>query len=147
MKRTTILVIALALVVVFSASAQRRGGMMGPAGDVEEVELSGRLRLISNELPVLVSGADEYTLRISPVLSSEFTATDGQQVSVSGFLMERPSRDLLGTSRNVMVRTIEIGGSRYVMPQGRASGPMMRDNVDRGPRRPTHPAAPRRERR
>lgn len=122
MKRQIILVLLVAIAATATVSAQARGGMMGPAASAEEVELTGRLRLVRDQLPVLVSGANEYVLRISPALSSEFQVTNNQQVSVSGFMVEHQSRDLLGTTRAVMVRSMEVGGTRYVMP---SRGPMM----------------------
>lgn len=129
MRRTTLFVMVLMLAVVFSASAQMRGGAVGPrgGGSFEEVELAGRLRLAANELPVLISGGQEYTLRIPPALSAEFSVSNGQQATVSGYLIERASFDLLGTQRVVMVRAIEVGGTRYVMPVGTAGRQMMGD--------------------
>lgn len=135
MKRTAILGIVLLVVVAFGAAAQARGGafMGAPGTTPEEVELSGRLQLQSGQLPVLVSGGQEYTLRIAPTLSAELDVTSGQQASVSGYLVERQSMDLLGSERVVMVRSIEVGGTKYVMPSrhmgatGRhmMEGPMM----------------------
>ena len=117
MKRRIILVLLVAIVATATVSAQMRGGLMGRAlSSAEEVELTGRLRLVRDQLPVLVSGTDEYVLRISPALSSEFQVTNDQQVRVSGFMVEHQSRDLLGTTRTVMVRSIDVGGTRYVMP-------------------------------
>ena len=126
MKRQIILVLLVAIAATATVSAQARGGMMGPAASAEEVELTGRLRLVRDQLPVLVSGADEYVLRISPALSSEFQVTNNQQVSVSGVMVEHQSRDLLGTTRTVMVRSMEVGGTRYVMP---SRGAMMGDHT------------------
>ena len=120
MKRIVMTMLLVAVVTTVTVSAQARGGMMGPAASAEEVELTGRLRLVRDEFPVLVSGANEYVLRISPVLSSEFQVTNNQQVSVSGVMVEHQSRDLLGTTRTVMVRSIDVGGTRYVMPRGGA---------------------------
>ncbi|TVR51170.1 MAG: hypothetical protein EA426_20230 [Spirochaetaceae bacterium] len=127
MKRTALMVVVLIVAAAVSATAQMqmRGGMVGrSAAPGEDVELTGRLRLVKDELPVLIVGATEYTLRIAPALSAEFTVSNNQQVSLSGYLVERTSRDLLGTSRTVMVQSITIGASTYVMPQTAAG--MMR---------------------
>ncbi len=118
MRVRIMLVVALMVAVAFAASAQMHAGAGQAAGnaDVEEIELTGRLRLERDQLPVLTVDGREYTLRIAPALSAEFEVRNGQEVSVSGFLLERPSRDLLGTTSIVMVRAIEVGGTRYVMP-------------------------------
>ena len=153
MKRTAVLGIVLLVVVSFSAAAQARGGaFMGtPGATPEEVELSGRLQLQSGELPVLVSDGQEYTLRIAPALSAELDVTSGQQASVSGFLVERQSLDLMGSERVVMVRSIEVGGTKYVMPSGHMGatgrhmmqGPMMHGPTGRRDSRGRFDDAPR----
>lgn len=124
MKRIAVLGIALLMVVSFTAAAQARGGrfMGSPGTALEEVELAGRLQLQSGELPVLVSGGQEYTLRIAPALSAELDVTSGQQASVTGYLGERQVPDLLGSERVVMVRSIEVGGTKYVMPSRSMGG-------------------------
>ncbi|TVQ16980.1 MAG: hypothetical protein EA382_19415 [Spirochaetaceae bacterium] len=135
MKYRVVLVLLLLGALAVGVSAQPRGGMAGPmgahgpmgaggmfGGQAEEVELSGQLRLAAGELPVLVSGGTEYVLRIMPVLAAEFDARSGQQVTVAGYLSETRSRDLLTTTRSVMVRSIQIGGTTYVVP-GVAGGP------------------------
>ncbi|TVR04593.1 MAG: hypothetical protein EA403_04675 [Spirochaetaceae bacterium] len=133
MKRIMMVLVLVAVAATVTVSAQARGGMMGPAASAEEVELTGRLRLVREQLPVLVSGTNEYVLRISPALSSEFQVTNNQQVSVSGFMVEHQSRDLLGTTRTVMVRSMEVGGTRYVMPN---RGSMMGGDAWGGRRSP-----------
>ena len=118
MKRTALFVIVMLVAVVFAATAQARSGFVGPRSGVEfdEVELRGLLRLAENELPIMVSAGVEYTLRIPPALSSELQVSGGQQVNVAGYLVERASFDLLSTQRLVMVRSIEIDGTKYVLP-------------------------------
>lgn len=124
MKYRVVLILVLFGALAVGVSAQPRGGMMGPMGatggwagaESEEVELTGQLRLAADELPVLVSGGTEYVLRIAPALAAEFQARNGQQVTVSGYLFETRSRDLITTTRSVMVQSIEIGGTKYVLP-------------------------------
>ena len=139
MKHRVILVLVLFGALVVGVSAQPRGGMMGPMGahggaaggwaadEAEEIELTGQLRLAADELPVLVSGGTEYVLRIAPVLAAEIEVRNGQQVTVSGSLFETRSRDLLSTTRSVMVRSIRIGSNTYVLPAAAGGhGRMMR---------------------
>jgi hypothetical protein len=96
-----------------------RGGMLGSAwDDAEETSLSGRLELAADEFPVLNSGGAEYTLRISPALSSELSVRNGQQISVEGYVREFPSFDLMGTERIVHVTAMEADGTRVVLPDG-----------------------------
>ncbi len=121
MKRRMVLIVGLMAAVALVASAQMHGGAAGSFGgpnvtEPEEVELTGRLQLERDQLPALESAGREYTLRIAPALSAELDVVNGQEVTVSGYLVERASRDLLGTTTIVMVRTIEVDGTRYVMP-------------------------------
>ncbi|TVQ37520.1 MAG: hypothetical protein EA384_11675 [Spirochaetaceae bacterium] len=153
MKRTALFGLVLLAVVTLAAGAQARGGMTGPrsAAQIDEVELTGRLVLAENELPVLVSGGVEYTLRIPPALSTELQVSSGQQAAISGYLVERASFDLLTTQRQVMVRSMEVGGTRYVLPaDARGGRHMMGDRRDwrgrapqRAPAVPDSPRAPR----
>ena len=142
MKRRTIMVLVLISAVAFAASAQMRGGMMhmhddtgrGPAlgaDEMAEVELSGTLRLEANRLPVLVADGEELTLHIPHVLAAELQVSDGQAVQVSGYRVERPSRDLLGPVSIVMVHAIEVDGTRYVMPAMMGPGGMHRPGAGR----------------
>lgn len=121
MKRRIVLAVGFMMVVALVAGAQMRGGAVGSFAapgfsEAEEVELTGRLKLERDQLPALVAAGREYTLRIAAALSAELEVADGQEVTVSGYLMERASRDLLGTTTIVMVRAVEAGGTRYVMP-------------------------------
>lgn len=146
MKRRMVLAAALMAVVVLASSAQMRergGAAIDTPGltEAQEVELTGRLRLERDQLPVLVAADREYTLRIAPALGAELDVATGQEVAVAGYLMERASRDLLGTTAFVMVRAIEVNGTRYVMPvighmRGdvpRTSGPAPRGRIHRRP--------------
>ncbi len=127
MKHRILMVLVLISTVAFAASAQMRGGMMqmhggagagfpGETDEVTQVELTGQLRLEANRLPVLVADGEEYTLQMPHALSAELEVSDGQTVQVSGYRFERPSRDLLGPVTTVMVLSIEVDGTRYIMP-------------------------------
>lgn len=149
MKRTA-LVIGMMVIGFAMVSAQGFGGQglgaqppggpgfggQGPFGagpvEQEEVELTGRLQLAEDELPVLLAGGQEYTLLIPPTLAAEIEVSNNQQVSVEGLSVERPSFDLLGNDTFVHVRVIEIGNDRYILPENQA-GRMARGG-EMGPR-------------
>ena len=121
MRNRMILVPALLFAGVMIAAATPRGGMMGamgPRGAVaaEEVELTGRLRLAADQLPMLIVDGDEYTLHIPPFLATEMEVRDGQLMTVTGLVAESVSRDLLSRTSRVMVRAVQIDGTDYVAP-------------------------------
>lgn len=124
MKRTTLL-IGMMVIGAALVSAQGFGFGVGPAADeAEEVELTGRLRLVEDEAPVLVASGTEYVLHIAPAMATEIEVSNNQQVTVEGFAIERPSMDLLGTDTIVHVRVMEVGNDRYILPFDPA-GPRM----------------------
>lgn len=96
-----------------------RGGMMGAFRDAEEVELSGTIQLTEDEAPVLRVGSAEYTLIVHPALAEEIDVSSGARVSVEGFAITRAESDLTGDESIVMVRVMQVGNTRYVMPTPR----------------------------
>jgi hypothetical protein len=89
---------------------------------LEETELSGRLQLAENEIPVLVVGTESYQLMINPTLASEVEVENNERISVSGYVTEFSDPDLLGTTKVVHVQAIEADGIRVVLPEGSAGG-------------------------
>ena len=125
MKRTMVISLVLITLAAGVAVAQPWGGDAGfsggpwAQGEAPELEtLEGRLRLAEDERPVLVAGGEEYTLAIHPALVAELSVSNGQSVTVEGFVTTFPSRDLLGDERVVHVRAFEAGGTRVVIPEG-----------------------------
>ena len=120
MKRITLigLVLLAGLTLAVSAQGFRGSRMTGPATAAEEVTYTGRIRLVEGNLPVLVVGNEEYTLQINPALAQEAEITSNANARVSGFLREFRSSDLLSEERILHVRTIEVGGTRYVSAMG-----------------------------
>lgn len=142
------LALAIGSIVTAIVTAQAVTGGGWQRDDMEEIELSGRLRLVEDERPVLVSNGTDYILAIHPVLSGEVSVGNGQQVTVEGFAVSVPSPDLLGEDHLVRVTAMEVDGTRVVMPAGgpgmaggwgRHGGPMMqhgygaRPGFDRSP--------------
>ncbi len=116
MKRTAIigLVLLAGTTVAVSAQGFHRQGPMGTVSDSEEASLAGTIQLQEGELPVLVAENVRYTLMIDPSLAREITVENNASVTVTGWTWKARSRDLV-TEHNIMrVRTIEIGGTRYV---------------------------------
>ena len=127
MKRTVLifsmLAVALSLVGAHGFTGMRLSA--GGATEAEEVRLTGRIRLVEDEFPVLVVDGEEYTLRISPSLVGEIEVTNNREVSVEGFAIERSSYDLLGSDTIVHVRVFQVGDERYIASEpawGRCGG-------------------------
>lgn len=118
MKRTMML--AAAMVVAVAALATAQAGFR--ADDVEEVELSGVLRLAEGERPVLVVGSREYVLALHPALTQDLDVSSGERVSLEGVMIERDSFDLISTITVVRVHAIEADGTRHVLATPRAGG-------------------------
>ncbi len=96
-----------------------RGGMMGAFRDAEEIELSGTIQLTEDEAPVLRVGSEEYTLIVHPALAEEIDVSSGARISVEGLAITRAESDLTGDESIVMVRVMQVGNTRYVMPAPR----------------------------
>ena len=54
----------------------------------------------------------------------ELDVRDGQTVTVEGYVVAIPGRDLLGDERFVLVGAFESDGTRVVIPRGTHVGPM-----------------------
>lgn len=125
MKRTAMIGIVLATIAVLGVSAWGPGAGQGSFWDSEELEesdLTGRLQLAENEVPVLVVGADEYQLMIPPILAAEIEVENNERISVTGYTTEFANPDLLGSTKVMHVRAIEADGERVVLPEGTAGG-------------------------
>ncbi len=145
MKRTILLGSVMIVLVFGVAAAQGRmsgpgfqgsdgwgfhgPGMGGPgygyAGrdvEVEEVQRTGRLVLAENEFPAMTVGSVTYTLRIHPALIDEVNLRNGQEITVTGDLVEMKSPDLLTTYRVIHVATLESGGTKFVAPDDGIGG-------------------------
>lgn len=118
MKRITTITVMLMGFGLVAASAQGFGPQfLGTTGATEEQELSGRLQLAENEIPVLQAGGEEYLLHLHPTLASEIDVRNGQQVTVEGWVHEAASRDLLGTDQHLRVTAMEVDGNRVVLSE------------------------------
>lgn len=78
--------------------------------------LDGRLELEDGARPVLIAEGEEYILRIHRVMLPELSVRDGQTVSVEGYVITVPGRDLLGDDLVLAVQALEANGTRVVMP-------------------------------
>tara|TARA_B100000614_G_scaffold249707_1_gene259015 strand:+ start:523 stop:1047 length:525 start_codon:yes stop_codon:yes gene_type:complete len=93
--------------------------------DAEETELTGRLQLAEDQAPVLTSGGTDYVLHIHPALAQEVSVRNGQTITVTGYVANVASPDLLGEDHFVRVTAIEVDGTRVVLPSGTGfGGPM-----------------------
>lgn len=106
MKRIMILSLVLAGSVVLGSHAQGFSG--------EQITLNGTIQLAEGQLPTLNADGQTYSLRINRHLASEIEVTQGAHVAVTGYLREQRSMDLLSQDTWVVVRSIEIDGTRYV---------------------------------
>ncbi|MEX2442734.1 MAG: hypothetical protein WD492_03950 [Alkalispirochaeta sp.] len=139
MKKTVVIIASMVALVTVMASAQtwngRGPGMMGdPSGtyggygpmhggrhgmvldDVEEATVAGRIQLQEGELPTISSGGTTYSLHIPWVLTEELSISDGQQVTVEGYVTTARSFDLIGEETILRVRAMESDGTRVVLP-------------------------------
>jgi hypothetical protein len=96
--------------------------MFWNSDEIEESDLTGRLQLAENEIPVLVVGADQYQLMIPPALAGEIDVENNERISVTGYATEFASPDLLGNTKVFHVRAIEADGEKVVLPEGVAGG-------------------------
>lgn len=114
MKRTAVLSI---LMIVLSAGLVAAQPWTADDGAVPELRtLEGRLQLEDGERPLLIADGEEYVLRIHRTMASELAVRDGQTVTVEGYVVTVPGRDLLGDDLFVGVRAFEADGTRVVIP-------------------------------
>jgi len=135
MKRTAMIGIVLATIAVLGVSAWGPGagqGMFWNSEELEESDLTGRLQLAENEVPVLVVGADQYQLMIPPALAAEIDVENNERISVTGYETEFSNPDLLGSTKVMHVRAIEADGEKVVLPEGAAGGRGQRPGMMRG---------------
>ncbi|MFW5694242.1 MAG: hypothetical protein ACOCYB_03680 [Alkalispirochaeta sp.] len=146
MKKTTIIAVSMAVLATMLVSAQawngRGPGMTGDqtgmhggfgpmhsgqggfaAGDLEEETVSGRIQLQEGELPSITSGGTTYSLHIPWVLTEELAMSDGQQITVEGYVTSVQSFDLVNEETILRVRAVESDGTRVVLPTGTGGRP------------------------
>ena len=149
MKKTVVIAVSMVALLTVLVSAQtwngRGPGMMGDQSgtyggygpmhggrqgasieDLEEETVSGRVQLREGELPTLTSGGTTYSLHIPWALTEEISVSNGQQVTVEGYLTTVRSVDLIGDETILRVRALESDGTRVVLPSqgvGRSASP------------------------
>lgn len=94
-------------------------GMMGSADAGEEIEVSGTLQLAAGQVPKLAAGGTTYELMLPPALTGQVTVQNNQRITVKGWAVSQPSFDLLTTTNRLMVRELQVGTNRYILPSRR----------------------------
>lgn len=95
----------------------------------ELVTLTGQLILQEDQWPQLESGGEVYKLMYPPFIDLEIDVQDGQQITVQGYVFEKPDCDCDedgSDKKHLHVTKAIIDNKEYILPMGRGFGHHMR---------------------
>lgn len=98
----------------------------GEEFDGEIISLTGSLKLEEGEFPSLIADGEEYELMYPHFLDDGIELSDGQPVTVEGFLVPGPRWETEGEELHLRVTKAVIDGEEYDLEAyGPGFGPMM----------------------
>ena len=146
MKQITIAIALITFIAAagFAAGSQEQTeqtwdpgqGMMQRDGDYtgELITVTGEIMFEENGFPELISGEDKYELMYHFPDTSELDINEGDEVTVSGYLMPGPGWDTDADENHIMLISAIIDGKEYILEHDLNYGPqgMMGRHNDRG---------------